>query len=192
MLWNEAKVARGSSNPEKTLTAPKPDIFLGHEIVRPGRKAASGFGPSALRYNFSMGKLHALLKAGLYSSPTTGLSKYGMDRPFTRQASKCISNDHLVCFPFAVIELKHQSVGQSTEHECYCQAANAASVALNMLENLYSLADQQQNSHHVPPVIAFTCIGAKIRLWIAYTSGAHSSKTAHVSPRPNLHHRKAG
>jgi hypothetical protein len=104
-----------------------------------------------------------------------------MDKPRTRAASQEMSNDHLVCFPFAVVELKHQFVGGSREQQCFCQAANAVSVALNMLENLYSIADQQQNSHHVPPVVAFTCIGPKIRLWIAYTTGAHSSRTAHVS-----------
>lgn len=180
VLWNESKVARGSDNPENSLTTPKPDMFLGHPILKPNEDA-KGLEKSAPVYNFSLSKLYPLLKAGLYSSPTTGLSKYGINRPRTRAASQEMSNDHLVCFPFAVIELKHQSVGGSREQQCFCQAANAASVALNMLENLYSLADQRQNSHHVPPIVAFTCIGPKIRLWIANSSGAHSSRTAHVS-----------
>ena len=129
-----------------------------------------------------MAKLYSLLSHGVYCSPTTGLAAYPIDRPFTAEKSQSIHNDHLLCFPFAVIELKHQMVGQTREQQCYYQAANAASMALKLFEKLYSLADEQWSNYHIPPVVAFTCIGPKVRLWIAYALGP-PSKPVHVSFR---------
>ena len=164
MLWNASKATRRSSDSDNTLSIPKPDIFFGFPILRPSRSCARGLERSAPVYNFSMAKLHSLLSHGVYCSPTTGLAAYPVDRPFTAEKSQSIHSDHLVCFPFAVIELKHQMGGQTREQQCYCQAVNAASTALKLLEKLYSLADEQWSNTHVPPVVACTCIRPKVRL----------------------------
>ena len=182
MLWNASIATRGADGSDSTLSAPKPDIFFGYPIARPSKWRARGFERSPLVYNFTMAKLHSLLSHGVYCSPTTGLAAYPIGRPFTTENSQSVSNDHLVCFPFAVVELKHQMVGQTREQQCYCQAANAASAALKLFEKLYSLADDQESNYHVPPVVAFTCIGPKVRLWIAYALGP-PSKPAHVGFR---------
>jgi hypothetical protein len=185
VLWHASKATRASNGSDNTRSAPKPDIFFGFPIRRPSKWYARGLDRSALVYNFSMAKLHSLLSHGVYCSPTTGIAAYPADRPFTAEKTHSISNDHLVCFPFAVVELKHEMVGQTREQQCYCQAANAASTALKLFEKLYSLADQQWSNNHVPPVVAFTCIGPKIRLWIAYALGP-PSKPAHVGFRFSL------
>lgn len=151
-----------------------------------------GLQGSSLVYNFSCTKLTMLTQKGLVSSPTKGLKRCATlrkqsilksDRQTFRQARAALRNlrhDDLVCFPFAVVELKHGEAG-SREEFCYCQAANGASTALRMLENLYRHADGQNNDNHVPPVVAFTCIGPVIRLWIAYTLREPNGAKAHVS-----------
>ena len=93
---------------------------------------------------------------------------------------KLTYND-LICFPFAVVELKHGMVGGSHQEFCYCQAANGASAALSMLENLFQYTERKENYQHVPPVVAFTCIGPSIRLWIAYSVREPNGEVAHVS-----------
>lgn len=109
------------------------------------------------------------------------LISFGLDRPFTKRASLSVPDNDLVCFPFAVVELKHSYIGSSQETFCSCQAANAASFALGMLEKLYSLAEQHSTNAHVPPVVAFTCIGPQIRLWMVYSVCAPKGVPRRVS-----------
>ena len=128
--------------------------------------------------NFTVNKLCSLRAFGLHSSPTDGLTNFSSRSPGSVQ--KLTYND-LICFPFAVVELKHGMVGGSQEEFCYCQAANGASAALSMLENLFEYTERKQNYQHVPPVVAFTCIGPSVRLWIAYAVREPNGKIAHVS-----------
>ena len=78
-----------------------------------------------------------------------------------------------MCYPWAVVEVKHAKVDQADKSFCYRQAANAAAAALQLQESLY------KTSHEYPagpglrplaflPVVAFTCIGPKLKVWLAY------------------------
>lgn len=93
-----------------------------------------------------------------------------------------MSDNDLVCYPFAVVELKHAYIGASQEEFCFCQAANAASTALSMLERLYMLGDQHSTNAHVPAVVALTCIGPQVRVWLTYSICApENGAPRHVS-----------
>jgi hypothetical protein len=54
---------------------------------------------------------------------------------------------------------------ESTER-CYCQAANAAAAALELQAQLFDKLDDA--SSELPPVIAFTCIGPIVKVWLAF------------------------
>ena len=145
------------------LSDPKPDLYFGFPMRGPISHQRRGLERSAPSFNFEIDRLNELSAKGLVSSPSTGKT-----------------HDHCVCFPFAVVELKHTLVCQSQEQFCYCQAANAASAALTILENLYTCSDRGRNNDHVPPVVAFTCIGPRIRVWIAYSYRERPGPPVHV------------
>ncbi|OCL08608.1 hypothetical protein AOQ84DRAFT_406454, partial [Glonium stellatum] len=94
-------------------------------------------------------------------------------------------------FPWAVIEVKHPGAKQykKREAECFCQAANTASVCLAMLANLAQVnprrddhpKNQTKNqgplkSVEVQPVVCFTFIGSDVRVWIAYINNQESDQ----------------
>jgi hypothetical protein len=78
-------------------------------------------------------------------------------------ATNIIKKKHLLCFPSAVIEIKHQT-------KCYCQAANGASTALSLLSRLSHFSIPIEDFREMRPVVAFTFIGYRSRVWIAYIS----------------------
>ncbi|KAK3712277.1 hypothetical protein LTR37_009139 [Vermiconidia calcicola] len=49
-----------------------------------------------------------------------------------------------------------------------------------MLEKLYTCSDRGRNNDHVPPVVAFTCIGPRIRVWIAYSYRERDGPPVHL------------
>ena len=102
---------------------------------------------------------------GLTCSPAKGLAK-----------CKPIGEDekHRVCFPFAMVELKHDIAKNTDKEFCYCQAANAASCALAMLCQLCQHTPNSMYWHdehnEVLPVVTFTFIGNEAKVWLAYVS----------------------
>ena len=89
-----------------------------------------------------------------------------------------------MCFPWAVVELKSIEVIENPIQFCYCQAANGASVALSLLENLHKLASLATDElvERVPPVVTFTLIGPEVKVWLAFSEAKEESKpAAHVS-----------
>jgi hypothetical protein len=70
-----------------------------------------------------------------------------------------------------VVELKHAKVPPRDTEFCYRQAANATAAALDIQEALF-----KETHKHLcdgtplgfPPIVAFTCVGANIRVWLAY------------------------
>ena len=167
--WNTSRTLRNSDDLCNILTDPKPDMFFGFPIYTPGPDGERGLERSELNRNFSLERLHSLREEGIACSPATGLGK---NPPST-------SSDDLVCFPFVVVELKHPLIGESQEQFCICQAANGASVALKMLVQLYKHADR--HAEEVPPVVAFTCIGSKISVWLVKSIRPPGKIGAHVS-----------
>lgn len=178
VLWNNPEARKLLKDSETTLPDPKPDLFFGFPVFRPDREKPTGLERSAPTNNFSLAKLYALSQKGLVCNPTTSLTKYG---PYNTP-SEGIPRKALLCFPFAVVELKHGLIGGSRQEFCYCQAANGASRALIMLEKLFKPAHQHENNHHVPAVVTFTGIGHVLRVWLAYSFREPTGKVAHVRP----------
>ncbi|KAF7191577.1 hypothetical protein HII31_07079 [Pseudocercospora fuligena] len=174
--WNNPSIYSCSQKTEGRLPDPKPDLYLGFEITRQGQLTATGLERSALASNFSLDKLSALSARGLTCSPTNFLSKQRITPTPVDEFRK----KDLIAFPFTIVELKHDSVGASEQNFCTFQAANAASRALTMLENLYRHAGRHPSDHHLPPVVTFTCIGSSIRISIAYSFRAITGKIAHI------------
>jgi hypothetical protein len=50
---------------------------------------------------------------------------------------------------------------------CYCQAANAAAAALDIQAQLFGKLNDT-SSLQPPPVVAFTCVGPVVKVWLAY------------------------
>jgi hypothetical protein len=91
-----------------------------------------------------------------------------ISNPITPLDKQVIKEKHLVCFPSTVIELKHHDVSQAEEEKCYCQAANAAATALAMLDRLSLYSIPKGSFGEIRPVVAFTFIGYKSRVWMAF------------------------
>lgn len=63
---------------------------------------------------------------------------------------------------------KHVSAPDDNAVErCYCQAANAAAVALDLQAQLFDKL-KDSRSLQPPPVLAFTCVGPVVKVWLAY------------------------
>jgi hypothetical protein len=191
--WNEDHDIPKATPSDIYLTEPKPDIYLGFPIKNSSYQKLDGFWKDPSNENFSIGILGRLLNEGLVCTPTTGVRKYldkkgrqtvmGQSRrTFTRVESNGqqgidsgvedepkFSKDHLLCFPWAIVELKHEDVSPSEVIKCCGQGANAASRALRIFGNLSRYADTAEGGQHVPPVVVLTFIGPKFKLWIAFS-----------------------
>jgi hypothetical protein len=73
----------------------------------------------------------------------------------------------LICFPWAVVEVKRRSKDEGVKNFCYQQAANASVTALDIMTRLFEVSGGQAPDD-LPPIIAFTCIGPEIRLWLMF------------------------
>lgn len=156
MQWNEA--ARHRDCPAKdVLTIPKPDIYFAIQIYE-SLPEPSGFLNQALQ-NFTFDVLNSC--QDLHYSPSKRCDQT------TKEYHK-----HQVCFPFIVIEAKHEDVSNTEVWHCYCQAANAASCALSMLCSLNrhnpSARYWHTDQHKILPIVTFTFIGYNVKLWLAY------------------------
>ena len=78
----------------------------------------------------------------------------------------------LVGFPWAVVEVKRRSTDESVKNFCYQQAANASATALDIMTHLFEVSDGRA-LNDLPPIIAFTCIGPELRLWLMSVSYTH-------------------
>ena len=169
--WNESKKHRNSDKSIQQLTGPKPDFTYGFPINKTVDRLAPGFQDHELVTNFLLEVLGKLRSDGLISSPLTGLEHW----PKAKKLNW--SQSHLVCFPWAVVELNPV---YAQDVFCYDQAANAASAALTIFDDLCKKATGV-DSPGKSPVVAFTCIGPSIRLWLAYSSPPQSTTVCHVS-----------
>jgi hypothetical protein len=171
--WNEVKEYANFDPRITQPTGPKPDFTYGFPINRTHDHLPVGFRCHESVTNFSLEVLGKLRSAGLISSPLSGLHTWTKNRTFN------LSQSHLICFPWAVVELKPVKVHQSPIQFCYCQAANGASAALKLYENLSKHATGG-NDNRIPPIVAFTCIGPEIRVWLAYSCTQQDKPVCHV------------
>jgi hypothetical protein len=106
--------------------------------------------------------LGGLIPHGVSCVPTTGLRKWTQDPEKTTLRGLDKS-----CFPWAIVEMKRDpaNLDESTER-CYCQAANAAAAALELQAQLFDKLDAELSD--LEPVVAFTCIGPVVKVWLAF------------------------
>ena len=159
MRWRDGcKVRRLSVEPFPST--PQPDIYFAIGIQDRDKKPKSFSRPQIFR-NFTTKALSEC--KGLTYSPSTN-----------PQRDQKGYEHNKVCFPFAIVETKHQGVGEAKIEECYCQAANSSSTALSMLCDLSMYAHGARywwgKSNEVLPVVSFTFIGYHVKLWLAYVS----------------------
>ena len=162
-------------------------MYLGFRIYNLPYEEPRGFWRDGFVQNFSIDMLGILLNKGLVCTPTTGVRRYlhrrgerrlknekfETDEPTTIdsgiEGEAKFSKEHLLCFPWAVVELKHQSVPPSEITKCYCQGANGAARALRMYETLSRYSDIV-DGEQIPPVVVLTFIGPVFKLWVAFST----------------------
>lgn len=119
--------------------------------------------------------------------PTTALYNWA-----TKNKTKPLEAKDLMCFPWAIVEIKRgtaQSVAgdkhidnkaEARKHEkrtqfCYCQAANASAAGLTLREHLAARARDSSKLRNTRVMFSFTCVGSAIKLWITYREEPVSS-----------------
>ena len=144
-------------------TQPKPDLTYAFPVQDLNSSSSKGFGRDELLQTFSLQVLGKLVQQGISCTPTTGLKKWvnSTERTQVRGTDK-------MCFPWAVVEMKrHAEIDEAPIVRCYCQAANAAAAALEMQSQLFNNLGEDALLRP-PPIIAFTCIGPIVKVWLAY------------------------
>jgi len=135
---------------EKKLKDPKPDIYCGFAIhdIDPGQYLDSGFGKDDFIQNFSVDTLMQLKQKGLSGAPSTGFETAANRRRKSGKTGEPMPQHQLLCFPWAVVELKRQEKGGQDDQKSAvsCQAADCGSAALCMLENLAQFADVKKDN----------------------------------------------
>ena len=156
-----------ASSIPKVPTQPKPDIWCAFQIDE--REAdGDGFDNSSLSCHSSGLSYQALLeleeKIALCSCPLMSLRGHG---PSHDENGTLLVNSKLVCYPWVLVEIK--KMDDPDIEFCFCQAANACSASLTMLEYLTRHRSKLHRADAVSPVVSFTLIGMDIKLWLAYT-----------------------
>ncbi|KAL2193245.1 hypothetical protein P885DRAFT_64083 [Corynascus similis CBS 632.67] len=168
--WTLFGQSRGFRQKDRqNLTYPTPDWVAffpvydhaGERIPTSERWRLTEAPIKAINENFSYTTLQYLASYGVESN-TAGLF---------RQGRKHGLSDY-ICFPWLIVEHKRAG-GPATEEECYCQAANAGTAAVMMLETLSKIfpgvAKKERRAHkHIPPVVTITTVDKIVRVWITY------------------------
>jgi hypothetical protein len=159
--WNEFERLLNPLESGTGRTQPKPDLTYAFPVHGP-MHTPKGLTRVELFQTLSRKALGGLISHGISCVPTTGLRKWTKDPEKTTLRGLDKS-----CFPWAVVEMKRDAAtsNESTER-CYCQAANAAAAALELQAQLFDKLDDA--SSELPPIIAFTCIGPIVKVWLAF------------------------
>ncbi|KAF2623082.1 hypothetical protein BU25DRAFT_350842 [Macroventuria anomochaeta] len=183
VLWNEfPRWAR--LDPEiQRPTQPKPDLTYAFKIIETAAELYPKYKHDPYVESFSLPWLSELRnrkKGSVISSPTTKLHQVAKNKRVTLDAK------HLMCFPWAIVEVKHgterpvtndghmrQNKSNGSQHEkrkqfCYCQAANASAAGLTLREDLAVTAKDNSRLHDALVMFSFTCVGPTVKLWITY------------------------
>ena len=153
------------------LSQPKPDWFFGFPIFDDyDPESRSRF--SRNKDLFSLSQLAYLQKKiQLCSCPLKDAGDFvdAISKKKNREEDKMLIDAKLLCFPWAIVEIKRPSASHADIMKCYCQAANGASSCLTMLEQLTKHNKTYHTSKSVKPIIVFTFAGPDVKLWLAYT-----------------------
>ncbi|KAI7469404.1 hypothetical protein KC357_g6485 [Hortaea werneckii] len=104
-----------SSSHDDNCTAPQPDLTYGFPVYPPADAPLSGFGELECGRPFRADALRTLrLSEQLLSSPGTGLSKPG-------ENLNGLNHLDLLCYPWAIVEFKHGTVGNGGKTKCVDQ-----------------------------------------------------------------------
>jgi hypothetical protein len=148
----------------KPRTLPKPDLAYAFPVVNRMFKDLKGAERDEFSRCFSLEAIQMLAAKDTISTVTTGLRR-SMD-----STQECVlSTADRACFPWAVVEVKKQVPAghDAAVKRCYCQAANAAAAAIALRAQLFDKVVPDACST-MPPVIAFTCCGPEVRVWLMY------------------------
>ncbi|ODH26542.1 hypothetical protein ACO22_04543 [Paracoccidioides brasiliensis] len=113
----------------------------------------------------------------IYEDIPSALQSTELVTNFSLQSLGELRSAGLISSPFVVelhpFEVSRQYLKQFT----YCQTANAALAALRMYEDPSKRSTGRYD--FVPPVVVFTCIGAEIKVWLAYSEIEHDVPVDH-------------
>jgi hypothetical protein len=175
VLWTEFPNLRPCSTTPAPRTRPKPDLTYAFPVTDCSLDKLRGFERDVLSTAFTIQTLSTLTQRGTICAPTAGL------RNWPKPTRRPLETKDLACFPWAVVEVKkHVRTKDVTPIErCYCQAANASAAALDIRAQLFNKVSGDAVSP-LPPVIAFTCIGHIVKVWLTYLDTSDADRTAHV------------
>lgn len=150
-------------------TGPKPDLTYGFPIIASESNIPRGFHQETSAKNFSL-EVHEHLCTNnmITTTVTTGLQKKKRER---------LSAADLLCFPWAIVEVKCFHARADAMGFCYCQAANASSAALSLQ---YRLEEASGIPVDPNPIIAFTSVGADFRVWLTFLARNGDDILGHV------------
>ncbi|EUC44473.1 hypothetical protein COCMIDRAFT_27181 [Bipolaris oryzae ATCC 44560] len=151
---------------KSTLTYPVPDFTYGFPIIDITDPVYEPYLKHRLIENFSLPTLHKLREASVLSSPRKALAQWKSSKPTNDQ----MGGSDLMCFPWAVVEVKSAAKDASIERMCYCQAANASAAALSIREKLHLASKKSDPKLEALVIFSFTCVGTHVKLWLTYTS----------------------
>ncbi|KAI9695123.1 MAG: hypothetical protein M1820_008891 [Bogoriella megaspora] len=173
--WTEFKRWQTPKLNIQRRKSPQPDLTYGFPIISHSDCLPAGFAEDDYVQSFSLDVLRRLRSNEVFTAPASGLRRLNKNG----STAKIEIHDKL-CFPWAIVEFKDDQASPAEIKECYCQAANGSAAALSLRERLFHQA-QSQVPKTVPPVIAFTCIGPRIKLWLTYRSEEHGRKITKMS-----------
>lgn len=176
VLWTEFPNLRPCNTTLAPRTRPKPDLTYAFPVKDCSLDELRGFERDVLSTAFTTHTLSTLTRRGTICAATTGLRSWL--KPTKRPM---LGTTDLACFPWAVVEVKKhvRTSDVSPIERCYCQAANASAAALDIRAQLFNKVSGDAVSS-IPPVIAFTCIGHIVKVWLTYFDTTDADRTAHV------------
>jgi hypothetical protein len=167
------------------LSSPKPDLTYAFPIFKDAVDLPGGFVDYDCAKNFSVDYLMQLRQPSTNGLRLKCSLNAGLYKASQRKCKIDELNDYeLMCFPWALVEVKKPDVQDKDVEKCYCQAANGSAIALKILGSVFfeaygSIPDD------LPPIIAFTCIGPDLRLWLAYVDRQPELGQKVICPTPN-------
>ena len=123
---------------------------------------SKGFVKGEYIQRFSLDVLGKLLSNRVHCATSTGLRRWTK----TKDDVKLKAPD-LLCYPWAIVEMKYFLATKVKVEKCYCRAANASAAALSLREQLLAPAFGTI-PRTLSPIITFTCIGPRIKVWLTY------------------------
>ncbi|KAF2627317.1 hypothetical protein BU25DRAFT_440114 [Macroventuria anomochaeta] len=189
-------------NPKITrVSQPKPDLTYGFPVISPKDelfRTSEGDHQVESFFLTVLGELRNRKKESLISAPTTALHNW-----VANDKAKPLEAKDLMCFPWAVVEVKRGTAelvaddehkdnkAKSRDHEkraqfCYCQAANASAAGLTLREHLAARARDSSNLHNARVMFSFTCVGSAVKLWITYREKPNVKDWVYARVKPEI------